>query len=121
MMQIGRMILNPLFASKFTVTRSNGKFALGGWQEGVPEVISMVGVVLPSTAKEHELLPEAERVKEAFTFYSIKPIYMSRNAAGGSGTSDSIDYFGVVYSIHWIKDYSKFGYYKAIGVRTAGD
>jgi len=121
MINMANMLLNPLFCSKFKVTRSNGKFALGGWQEGVSTIIPMTGVVFPSTAKEHELLPEGERVKEAFTFYSSRPIYMSRNAVGASGTSDDIEYNGTKYSVHWIKNYSAFGYYKSIGVRTAGD
>ncbi len=121
MMNLGSTLRNPNLCTTFTVHRSSGgNFASGGWVEGAGSDITMTGIVHPATAKEHDLLPEGERIKEAFTFYTVDPIYESRNSPAPA-TSDNIIYLGVTYQVHWVKNYSVFGYYKSIAVRQDGD
>lgn len=67
-------------------------------------------------------LPEGDRIKEARTFYvtSVNPLLVAHNDPS-PGTSDQINYQGAKFDIHEVKNYADYGYYKAIGIRVAGD
>ena len=120
MMNLGRVLSNPAFKRDFTVLRSIGDFAVGGWQENTPKQIDMTGVVLPTTAKDILQVPEGDRVTESLTFYSILPLYVTHNDSR-PGTSDRIMIDGGKYRLFAAKDYHAFGYYKVIGMRMSGD
>ncbi len=106
----------------FTIYRSSGQFALGGWQEGTPVQITVTdGCVLPISSKDIQQLPEADRITESMAFYAKQILYVTRNDASNPGTSDQIVYQGVRYRIARVMNYMAFGYCKAIGVRMSGD
>jgi hypothetical protein len=120
MIDVFELITDPDLMQSYTVLRSSGRFTVGGWQENTPEQISMQGVVLPTTSKDLEQLPEGDRVTESMTFYSTDPLFVTHNDSN-AGTSDQIQFNGSLYRLARVKNYSKYGYWKAIGVRMSGD
>jgi hypothetical protein len=106
----------------FTVYRSSGgKFAIGGWTEGTPKKIVMIGTITPLNAKDEQHTPEGERIIGSIAIYTKEPLHVTRNPGG---TSDEVEYNGTRYTIHSVKDYSMFGatgHFKALGMRKTGD
>jgi hypothetical protein len=131
MIDVSEVITDPDFVQDFTLYRSSGLFAVGGWQENAPVKFDMTGVVFPTTSKDLNMMPEGDRVTESLTFYAPYidaygvnwgdelPFQVTRTGEE-QGTSDQIDYNGVRYRIQSVKDYSAYGYCKAIGVRMDG-
>lgn len=84
--------------------------------------MSISGVTCPASYKDTMHLPEGDRIKEARAFYvtSVNELKVSRNDPSPA-TSDQIKYQGKKFDIHQVKNYGDYGYFKAIGLRTAGD
>jgi len=120
LINISSMIVNPLFAQDVVVTRSAGHFAIGGWVEDTPSSYTYRGVILPTTSRDIEQVPEGDRVTESMTFYTRERLYVTRGG-DDEGISDIITYLGSDYKLIKVIDYTAFGYNKAIGVRLAGD
>ncbi len=120
MLNVSRILSHPLIAQTFTVHRSSGQFAAGGWTENAPSSITISGAAYPSTVRDLQAIPEGDRVSGMMTFLSPQPIYLT-HAAGTPGTSDQIEWKGEFYRIIQIMDWSDYGYYMGIGARMMGN
>ncbi len=120
MINLSELVTDPDFAQPLTINRSTGAFALGGWQQGTPAPIPIIGVV--TVAKERELaqVPEGDQVEGAMLFYSLQQLFLSKGAPDAR-TSDTITWRGDVYRLAQVWPYADFGYWKALGVRISGD
>jgi hypothetical protein len=118
MINVRELITDPDFSQKFTVYRSSGEFVNGRWVETHTEV-SMVGVIIPASAKELNMLPEADRVVGTISIYTKTPLYITSNDR--QGTSDKILWKGDLWKLISVNNYSDFGFYKGIAQRMAGD
>jgi hypothetical protein len=120
MINVSEIITDPDLCQAFTVNRQSGQFGAGGWVPGAVTVIPMTGIAYPATEKEIKQVPEGDRATEAFAFYSTQELFVTHND-GVPGTSDQIVYQGDTYRLYADKNWSAAGYWKAIGVRMAGD
>lgn len=121
MIDVSELITDPDFATEYTIYRSTGgEFGAGGWQEGTPEQIVVVGVALPANQREVQMVPEGDRVKGGMVFYSTVPFAFS-HSDDPKGTSDKVLYKGEYYKLYQGLDRGDLGgYYKAIGMRIKG-
>ena len=122
MINPSRVLLNPRFRQTWHVYRSEGHFGPGGWIEDIPSppYFDMSGVAWPSTAKEIEQVPEADRVTGMHTFCSKETLYVTRANDTGDGISDKIEWKGELYKLIQILDFSDYGFNAAVGVRLKG-
>jgi hypothetical protein len=127
MIQLGSIVNSPEFAQAFTILRSVGSFDYNGrWIEGTPIEIPTKGTIVPVQGIALQALAaEADRVSGAMDFYSQTPMYITRGE-GDLGltipaTSDRILWHGSYYRLKSVSDLSNFGFYRATGIRTAGN
>ena len=119
MIDVSDILSDPDFATQFTVTRSTGVFAKGGWQS-TPRTLVLTGVANTASGNDLQQVPEGDRVTGTLTFYATQPLYATR-AGAQAGVSDTITYQGDVYRLAKVWDRSPNGFFKAIGVRTSGE
>jgi hypothetical protein len=119
---ISEMMDDPDFVRAYTVSRSSGEFAEGGWVEATPTTLTVYGPVIVSSPEDLQLIPEGDRVSGAMSFYSSERLYRTHKETDPqtSGTSDRITWNGEEYRIAGISPYMDYGYYKAVAVRTKG-
>jgi hypothetical protein len=133
MINLTRVVAGILLPESYTIQRSTGVFALGGWKTTGTNVAGY-GVV--SVAKEQDLLmiPEGDRVSGAMVFHSQQRIYETQldggfnqqsYGEGGFGTttqrvSDQIFWNHQLYRIMNVSPYLQRGYWRAVGERMAG-
>lgn len=130
MINVSRVLRSPRLSQLLTVYRSKGYFGLGGWIEEVlsPPYFQTRGVAWPSSAKEIEQVPEADRVKGMHTFATVDNLYVTREGNeenlddddDDSGLSDQVEWRGDRYKIIQILNYQDYGYCLSIGVRIRG-
>lgn len=118
MINLTGVLTSRAFAQPYSIIRSTGAFALGGFQSS-PTTLPAFGPV--TVAKEEELAQAAEgdRVTGAMTFYSSEPIY--ETTAQNSNVSDVLVWNGQRYRVAKVWPYLSYGFYKAVGVRMAGE
>lgn len=82
MISVEEVVVDPDMTAPqpYTILRSTGKFVLGGF-ESTTTPISMFGPVQQASNKEILMLPEADRVSSARSFWSTQPIYVTRGYA----------------------------------------
>jgi hypothetical protein len=87
MISVQEVILDPdmIAPEPFTILRSTGQFALGGF-ETVTVPIQLWGPVQQASNKEIQMLPEADRVGSIRAFWSRVPVYLTRGTAPAPGT-----------------------------------
>jgi hypothetical protein len=117
---------SPALSEPFTIYRTVGSFQRGGWvatestqNHPNPQVISARGVVTVLNEKELDMVPEGDRVKGAMKFFTTTPLYLTSSA--GANISDKVLWNGDYYRLVNIGQWGSFGFYTAVGVRTAGD
>ena len=112
---------NNLNAQWYDVYRSEGEFAEGGWVEIIqsPPSFLMHGIIVPASAKELKMVPEADRPEAAMMFWSSVEIYTTRNGTT-EGTSDKILWQNEYYRILQVNPYVDYGFWSAMGVRIKG-
>jgi len=118
-MDLSSVVYSTALCQTFKIHRSNGHFDAGGWIEDPETVISVTGIVTVAGARELRQVPEGDRVIGGMVFYSSAPLRITSKA--NMGTSDRIEWNGELYRLVPVRLYSDYGYYKAIGVRIAGD
>lgn len=116
---VAELILDPDFAQKFTVYRSNGSFIKGVWTEGTPEKIEMVGVVVVMSSRDIRQLPEGDRVTGAMTFYTQRALYVTHTGQY-QGISDKIYWRNNYYKLFSVSPWVDYGFYSAHGERILG-
>jgi hypothetical protein len=83
----------------YTILRSVGQYVLGGFQS-TTTAIPMFGPVQQASDKEINMLPEADRIGGARSFWCVQPIYTTRGAAPVPGVHDEIPTgSGTVYTL----------------------
>ena len=120
MINVSRVLRSRHLRQAFTVTRTTGHFGKGGWISDAPTTITMFGVIYPTTAREMQQVPEADRIEGMMTFLTMAPIYLSRKQTAGQGISDYATWDGEQYKIVSITPYKDYGYYMSVGVRVKG-
>lgn len=122
MINVSRVIRSPRLRQNFNVFRSSGSFQLGGWQEDVqsPPYFIVSGIIYPSSAKEINQVPEADRVQGMMTFLCETELFTT-HASGVAGTSDQIEWRGEKYKLIQNLPWVDYGYYAMVGSRLAGD
>lgn len=119
MIQVDEILNDFDLCSQFSVIRTTGKFAAGGWQTNPSQQIDTIGATRNANGKEIRMLPEADQVLEVLSFRSITQMFPTTLA--GSQTSDVLVFQGDQYRILMVKNYSEQGYYLALATRLAGD
>jgi hypothetical protein len=119
MIDLSDIVVDPDLAEEFTIVRTTGSFQRGGWVAGAPTQLAAYGVVSVVNERELSMVPEGDRVKGSLAFYATREVYLT-GAAGGR-ISDKILFKGEYYRIVNVAPWGSFGYWKAIGVRMAGD
>ncbi len=119
MINVSKVTKSRKLSQEFTVVRTTGNFAAGGWVDGVPQNITMRGIVIPSTPAELWELPEADRIKEAIMVYTTDPLLLSRTGQN-PGNADKVVWQGKTYNVILSKNYSSYGYVRSVGVLADG-
>ena len=111
---------DPDLAQCWTVIRSTGQFAAGGWQNQTVQ-IEMRGISAIATDRDLEMIPEGDRVTGARLFIASQPLYVTRNLEPNmSGIADQIQFGDSTYRLLSVGPWCDYGYYYAIGVRMSG-
>lgn len=112
MINLNELLHDDDFCCTFQIVRK-----ITTWNNGRPVysdvAITVEGIVLPSSSKDVELIPEADRRHGLKTFYTDydKPLNVS-----STGTiSDFCVWKGKRYKLISDWDYSANGFYKAVG------
>ncbi|MEK8128666.1 hypothetical protein WMW72_12185 [Paenibacillus filicis] len=125
MINVGRIVNSRNFAQPkgFVVNRITGKWVRGRFVTDPEDKIIIQGTVTVANAEDLQQVPEGDRVTGLMCFYSQQPIYITRDEGeiSGAGISDEIEWKGERYRVSTVAPWSDFGYYKAFGVRMAGD
>jgi hypothetical protein len=121
-MELQDVVNDPDLAEEFTIVRSTGSFASGGWQDTKTE-ISAYGIVTVADDNSLEAVPEADRIHGARIFIAECPIYVTSEDRrdGTTGTSDVLVWQGQKYRVQRVGNYSnRGGFYYAVATRTKG-
>jgi hypothetical protein len=116
---VADIVEDPDLASSFTIQRTTGSFQIGGWQKNAPTFIQALGDVRNTGGKELDMLPEADRPKNALSFRTTFPLYVTTEM--DYLMSDILIFHGEHYRVLTTRDYSEQGYFFAIGERMEGN
>lgn len=117
MINLSELIHDPDFCTNFIVIKkSEPKWVKGELTQAETKLI-VEGIVLPSSSKDIDMLPEADRVHGLKSFFTDECEFALTNT---EKTSDVCIYRGETYKLLQVFDYSDNGYYKAIGTMIGG-
>lgn len=123
MLDLSRVVSGSLLTESFTIQRSSGSFVLGGYATASTAVQGF-GVVSVANAQDLQMLPEGDRVTGAMVFHSQAPLYETildtSMASAVQRFSDVILWNGSQYRIVQVSPYPNRNYWRAVGVRMAG-
>jgi hypothetical protein len=120
MFDVSELVSDTDFAQTFTLYRSTGNFVAGRWVENARQTLTRTGVIIVMSARELQMLPEADRVIGSIEIHT-KEILYTTTGEGTNRTSDQILWKSNLYKLILVNDYADFGFYKAVGQRIAGD
>jgi len=120
MINLSRIINSPRLAQTFTVFHNTGSWVQGSWvADPNPTPIVYWGPVIAADSKDILQVPEGDRVSGMMTFYSdVTQPLLTSNA--DPNTADKLTWNGDNYRVWQDYSYLSYGYYKAVGYRTAG-
>lgn len=125
MINVGRIVNSRNFAQPkgFTVYRITGEWVRGRFVTSPEERLTLAGTVTVANVDDLKQVTEADRVTGMMCFYSQQPMYITRagDAIAAAGISDEIEWQGDRYRVIQAAPWKDFGYFKAFGVRMAGD
>lgn len=113
-LNVSRLVRGP---HTFIVHRSSGTFVEGKWTENATRQIPMKGTALPTDSRDIDQLPEGDRIKESRTFYTTERLYVTHADGVSAGTSDRVEFDGKLWRLMQVRDFTRFGYNKGVGVR----
>jgi hypothetical protein len=105
-------------SQSFTILRTTGSFAAGGWQADAPTEIPAVGVIVPADAKALAQVPEADRVTGSLQIICEQKLHTTSERS--STISDKVRWHGDIYRVTSLLPWNDFGFYSAILVRVTG-
>lgn len=112
------IVNDPDFAQSWTVMRSSGTFARGGYVATACPII-FYGIIQPATTQDIQQVPEGDRATGAMSFISEQRMYTTNATASNKngGLSDTICWNGNIYKIVSVDPWKDFGFWKAVGTR----
>ena len=116
---LARVTQSPRLGQCFTVTRTTGVFAAGGWQVTGVESLQFFGVLGIADDEALSMVPEGDRVTGSLVVYTDQPIYPTKAAAGT--ISDKVEWDGSTYRVTSRAPWGHYGYWGAVLVRMSGD
>lgn len=120
MINLTRVVSGNLLAESYTIQRSTGFFGPGGFST-IPTSIPGFGIVSVASDQDLQMVPEGDRVTGAMVFHSQERIYETQlDANGKQHVSDKILWNFQLYRLISVSPYPNRGYWRAIGVRVAG-
>lgn len=139
MINLSRVVAGNLLTESYTILRSTGYFAIGGFKTSSTEIPGF-GVVSVATDQDLLMVPEGDRVTGSMVFHSQQRIFETQLDAPpansgfsqggfGSGTmgggptqhvSDIILWNFQKYRILNVGPYPNRSYWRAIGARLSG-
>lgn len=122
MIDLSAVVIDSRIAQSFTVYRKSGKWNAGRFEQSENEV-KLTGTISIASDQEIEQIPEGDRVGGEIVIHSNQKIYTTRatDTTNKSGTSDELEWHGDRYKVYSVRDYSDYGYYKAIGIRMVSN
>lgn len=120
MINISEIINDPDYARKFIVARAGGgEFIKGRFVPVTNAEIEMIGPVLPYSPQQSEVTPDGDVIGGDMSFLSSQKIYTTQESTETEENflSDIITYKGIKYKVLFVRDYSEYGYYRAIAKR----
>jgi hypothetical protein len=118
MIEILEGVTNADIAGAWSILRSTGTFAAGGWEANPPTTIQAYGPVRNATNREMEILDIADRITQVLTFRSY--VQLNPTSEDLSQTSDVLLYNGEKYRIISTRIYADQGYWLAFASRMQG-
>jgi hypothetical protein len=120
MIDLSRVVAGNLLTESYTIQRSTGFFGPGG-SSSVSTSIPGFGVVSVASDQDLQMVPEGDRVTGAMVFHSQERIYETQvDANGKQRISDKILWNFQLYRVLTVGPYPNRGFWRAIGVRMAG-
>lgn len=123
MINVSELITDPDFAQSFTVTRTVGNWDAGNFVT-TSTTLKMFGSIQPLNTKEMDQYPEGDRLKGMNKIYTLDQLYTTQTGPTEDGEdgqlSDEVTWQGERWKILNSQDFSDFGYYQAVAVRTKG-
>lgn len=119
-LNVAKVLSNSQFKDSFTVYRKTGNWIAGRFKETEDPII-FSGVVTAPGTKDLIQVPEGDRTSEIMCFHSTNELFVTHNDVSSKGTSDEIEWNNKRYRIYQVKNWNKFGFYKAIGISMEGD
>ena len=124
MLDMSDVVNDDFAAQPFNILRSTqGKWVKGVWSD-VKLTVPSYGSMQPTKDRDLDMVPEGDRVKGMFSFWSSAPIFTT----GTEGTddpnahsSDIIIWRNQLYRVLGSKPWEDFGYWRAVGVRIEGE
>lgn len=123
MINISDIVLDPDFAqpSGFIVTRTYGDWVSGTFTVTSTEELNYSGVIEPSpNTKDMMQVPEADRIQGIIVVWSTSPLNTStltNQYTDEPSITDEITWNGEQWKILQVRNFSDFGYYRAIATR----
>lgn len=122
MINVNELIHAPEFCQTFTYSRGTSGYWRAGKFIQSDYAQSCVGVVTSVKDTELHLIPEAAFITEARGFYTDTKLELTRaTSSEGAALSDIVVYHGNCYKLIAELDYSDYGYYRYIGIRTGAE
>lgn len=125
------VIDDGILSEAWSIVRSKGEFAVGGWKIVNRTTVPGWGVVSVASPEDLEMLPEADRVTGIMVFHSQERIFETQKDSQpyGTGTvgqdlqhfSDIMTWNFQPWRIIKVWPYSNRNYWKAFGVRMQGN
>lgn len=123
MIDLEELTFDEDFAQAFTILRSQGTWARGGWQESARQQIPAVGIITPASAEDLLQVPEGDRVAGSMLVSTATRLYRSHSNGindDNSGTSDLVVWHGDTYRVSGVWPWVDQGFWKAVFVRVKG-
>lgn len=116
-MDAAGMIKRRLGSKLYTVTRAGaaGSYSPtdGTFTDGTPTTVQVQGSLQPATVNDLISLPEGDRDRESFRFFSVPPL--QNNNTPNLNRGDLINVSGVTYRVASVQHWQVYG--RAIIVR----
>lgn len=116
MIDVSDVVNDPDLCSNFQILQMFGKFTPDGWTITQSTLVNTFGAVRNMSGKDLEMIPEADRVREAVSFRTTTALYET-NETSSNRISDILIWQGNQYKILTVKNYSEQGYWLAIAHR----
>ena len=105
-LDVSDVLLDPDFATTFTVTRSAAAAGADGNNVVTPSApISVTGVVEPANSNDLRRLPDAESLTGTIAIYTP----FALNVLSANTTADIVTWNGRQYTVIDVEDWSQFG------------